>query len=425
MLNEDSIRMVRASHRDDYFLKPLYEGYSFAGLPATIQHLLGAPTTAPGLPERFYGHLPQQYDQVIMLFLDAFGWHFFQRHAETTPFLRRIIGEGVATKLSAQFPSTTTAHVTTIHSGLPVGQHGLYEWNVYEPSLNKMIIPLKFSLSGRNHPPLKNLGLNPEKLYPTRTFYQQLAASGVKSYVLQPNGIIRSVYSETMTRGAQLVGYATLADALITLTDLANNKNGKQYLHLYYDGVDSLCHHYGPEARHVEAEIELLFLALERFFHASMIDCRRKTAVIVTADHGQTSTPIDQVVYINQTLPAIIPLLAKNDQGEPLAPAGSPRDLFLHVRPEALAEAKHMLSQHLQHTAEVVSTSDLVAQGYFGSNPSEMLLKRVGNLAILSYAGRTVWWYEANRFEMRHSGGHGGLSPQELETIGLFYAYGL
>ena len=57
------------------------------------------------------------------MLLDAFGWAFVQRHADH-PFLRRLEIEPVA----SQFPSTTTAHLTTLYTGLPVAEHGLYEW---------------------------------------------------------------------------------------------------------------------------------------------------------------------------------------------------------------------------------------------------------------------------------------------------------
>ena len=54
------------------------------------------------------------------------------------------------TEIETQFPSTTTAHVTTMHTGRPVGEHGLYEWHVHEPALDAIITPLLFSFAGRS-----------------------------------------------------------------------------------------------------------------------------------------------------------------------------------------------------------------------------------------------------------------------------------
>src|SRR4029450_13795136 len=74
---------------------------------------------------------------VGVVLLDAFGRRFRERHA-AHPFVRRLGVTGIAT----QFPPTTTAHVTTMHTGRPVGAHGLYEWNVYEPALDGVVTPI-------------------------------------------------------------------------------------------------------------------------------------------------------------------------------------------------------------------------------------------------------------------------------------------
>ena len=76
------------------------------------------------LPERIAA-LAAEHERLAVVLLDAFGWAFVQRHADH-PFLRRLEIEPVA----SQFPSTTTAHLTTLYTGLPVEEHGLYEWRV-------------------------------------------------------------------------------------------------------------------------------------------------------------------------------------------------------------------------------------------------------------------------------------------------------
>ena len=75
------------------------------------------------LPISCFGGSKETYDQVILLFLDGFGWKLFERHLEH-PFLRRFMEKGVVSKITSQFPSTTSAQVTTIHTGQEVGQTG-------------------------------------------------------------------------------------------------------------------------------------------------------------------------------------------------------------------------------------------------------------------------------------------------------------
>ena len=76
-------------------------------------------------------------------------------------------------------------------------------------------------------------------------------------------------------------------------------------------------------------------------------------------------------------------------------PAGSARDVFLHVRDELLEEAHNFLARRLAGRAVVYRTADLIAAGFFGAAPvSETFLGRVGNLVVLPYRGEAVWWYE-------------------------------
>ena len=130
--------------------------------------------------------LYQKYDAVVLVFADAFGWRFFEHFHQRSPFLRRAVEQGLVSKLTSQFPSTTAAHVTTIYTGLPVGESGVYEWYYYEPLLDRVIAPLLFSFAGdteRNT--LAPTGVSAQALYPSQTLYQDLQTHGVGSVVFQ------------------------------------------------------------------------------------------------------------------------------------------------------------------------------------------------------------------------------------------------
>jgi len=145
--------------------------------------------------------------------------------------------------------------------------------------------------------------------------------------------------------------------------------------------------------------------------------------LLVTADHGQTEVDPDTTVFVNQTLPTLEHYLKRDRKGNVLAPAGSARDLFLHIRPDAIDDAQASLERHLDGKAEVFRVSDLMAQGFFGPVISDTFRARVADLVVLPYRYQSVWWYEKGKFEQNFYGHHGGLTPEEMETIFLAYAF--
>ena len=157
----------------------------FDQLPATVEQLLTGATDGPALREPLLG---ERFERVVFVYLDAFGWTFLERHAEH-PLFVRARAEGLLVQLTSQFPSTTTAQVTTIHSGLPVAEHGLYEWHVYEPLLNRLITPLLFSFAGDGERGTLVGRLEPDDVFPTESIHGRLARSGIRSAVLLPAAI--------------------------------------------------------------------------------------------------------------------------------------------------------------------------------------------------------------------------------------------
>ena len=140
MLNEASIEAVESTRIDEHLATPLYDGYAFSKLPSLVESLFS--DVGSGVPPAATQGLGGAR-QVVLLLLDGFGWSFFERMKDELPFLQRICRDGVVSKLSAQFPSTTSAHVTTIHTGAPVGETGVFEWFYFEPALGGIFSPLR------------------------------------------------------------------------------------------------------------------------------------------------------------------------------------------------------------------------------------------------------------------------------------------
>ncbi|MBX3011593.1 MAG: alkaline phosphatase family protein [Caldilineaceae bacterium] len=404
--------------------RPNYGHGCFADLPGLIQACLTdqpAPTGLAGLP----ASLLRQYDAVIVLLADAFGWQHVAPRLAHQPVFQQLADGGVITQWTSQFPSTTAAHVTCIHSGLTPSQSGVFEWEYYDPAVDATMTPLLFSYGGSGQrDELKALDLQPAQIYPTQSLHQQLRANGVTTYVYQHREYTPSTYTDWICRGAQMRPYLTLPEALYNLRQEAQHTPKPAYFFLYYDRIDALAHLYGPESPQVAAEIESFLYALEQLFLRPAQRTLHNTLFILTADHGQMTVDPAQTVFINveQRFAGLERFLRRNRQGRLIGPGGSARDLFLYLQDDLLSEAENFFAERLAGVADVYLTQPLIDQGYFGPvPPSPAFLSRVGNLLILPHAGQTVWWYEEGRYGMRYRGMHGGLSPAELEIpVGLY-----
>jgi len=352
----------------------------------------------------------------VLFLVDGFGWRFFERFQDA-PFIRRLTRGGKVEKLTSQFPSTTAAHVTTIHTGLTVGQSGVYEWFYYEPELDSIIAPLLFSYAGdKNRDTLKSSGISAGRLFPSKTLYNTLKDSGVKSYVFGVRDYTPSTYSNAVMQGAKMLNFRTLPEALVNLGSLLEEQAKPTYIHLYFDKIDGLCHEYGPDALQTEAEIEAFLLIMEHFFERIFAG-KKRVLFLMTADHGAMQVDPKTTIFLNTNgrFAGVERFLKTNRKGDLLVPAGSARDMFLYIRDERLEEAQAFLAERLEGKARVARVSDLISEAYFGPEVSPEFHGRVGNLVILPHRHESVWWYVKNKFEQRFHGHHGGLSPEEME----------
>lgn len=388
------------------FVQPRYDEGGFASLPDRIRAAFGS----------------GNYDAVVLFLVDGFGWRFFERFQEV-PFLKRLANRGRVEKLISQFPSTTAVHLTTIHTGWNVGQSGVHEWIYYEPQLDAVIAPLLFSYSGtKERDLLKPTGIEAASLYPRGLFYPDLKKMGVKPFVFGVRDYTPSTYSNVVMKGAELRAFKTFSEALINVGALLEKQTQPIYVHLYFDGIDTLSHEYGPTAPQTEAEIETLLLIMEYYFER-VFHGKKRILFLMTADHGQVEVNPKTTIYLNTEarFTGMERFLKTNRRGQLLVPAGSARDLFLYIKEDMVDEAQSFLASRLETKADVVKTDELISNGYFGPEVSHRLRERMGNLVILPYRYETVWWYEKERFEMRFRGHHGGLTPQEMETV--LYTY--
>ena len=329
-------------------------------------------------------------ERVALLLLDALGLRFLQRHHDH-PLLDRL----QITPLRSQFPSTTTAHVTTVHSGLPVGDHGLYEWNVLEPDLDRIICPLRFTLAESKISGELEGRLDPAALLPGPTLYEAL---GVPCLMLQPEAIADSVFTRLAGRGARVRGFEAPADGVQALADFMAGMDGPAYAMIYWDEIDRIGHECGPGSPEFHAAGRA---ALDAVYER--LDELAGVTVLLTADHGQVAVSPERVDYLDELWPRLPAMLSH------ARPAGSSRDVFLHVREEHVDTVLAELPERLDGGARVVRAAELF------DRIGPRLGARLAQVAVLAGSGRQVWLRSAPANERWFRGQHGGLDPAETE----------
>jgi predicted AlkP superfamily pyrophosphatase or phosphodiesterase len=398
-------------------LKPIYEDYSFGNIPNTIEHLLTGKQPGPLLPPDCFGGEYPSPQKIVLFFIDSFGWSFWRRHGARYRTTRKVMSKGVLTPISALFPSTTAASVSTLNYGVPPARHALYEWNIYIPAYGEVIQSLPFSTLGPRRPDsCLEKGFDPEQLVAvSETFHQRLGRSGVRSIQFVHRSFSDCVYNARAQAGAEIIRHSTLAESLVQLRDALTAIRDKAWLNFYWGGIDAIGHLYGPGSRCHEAEIASFWLAFDEIFHnVNSPD----TLYLFTADHGHSYCDARKTIHINERAPEIVEHIQTSPSGAFIYPNGSPRDVFLHLKPERRREALALLHRHFDGDALVMTMEEALEQGLFGPDPvCEEMRRRMGDALLLPYPGRFVWWREPGVLENHYSGNHGGLSAEELITV--------
>jgi len=302
MINDGPLQLFEPLVND--LVKPIYADYSFANIPNTIHYLLTGENLGPLLPPDCFGGRYPHPNKIVLLFIDSFGWQFWQEYQSHFRTTRRVVEQGILTPISALFPSTTAASVSTLGLGVLPAEHALYEWNIYIPAYGEVIQSLPFRPLGK-HPDdacLAN-GYDPRQMLAVHeTVHQRLARHGVRSIQFAHRSYASSAFNKIIQAGAEVVRHSTLAEALVKLKETISEITGKAWLSLYWGGIDAIAHAYGPGTSYHAGEIASFWQTFDYIFRD--IDVA-DTLYLFTADHGHVYVDPRQTIYLNERVPAL------------------------------------------------------------------------------------------------------------------------
>src|SRR4029077_18241550 len=150
--------------------------------------------------------------------------------------------------------------------------------------------------------------------------YAPPGRDGARPATYGPHRIPGSPFGAVALDGSTTHPFPDLATGVRELAAAMADPDGPHYATLYWDIVDATGHVHGPSSPEFDAAIREALDAMEPLTRLDGV------TVLFTADHGQVDVAPDRVDYLDEVWPELSSYLTQDK------PAGSARDVFLHVR---------------------------------------------------------------------------------------------
>jgi hypothetical protein len=391
---------------------PRYDGRSIVNLAVSVHRSAGAPAESPGPPlapplasdlDPFDGRSAP--GPVVVFLVDALGWSGFAPWARGGVDAARTWGR-CADPITTVFPSTTTAALVSLSTGVPTGRHGLVGYRQYLPRFGVVGDMLAMTPVGAT---TRDLLIGPEWTPSMLSGAPTLFRRGLRAVALSRDVFEGSGFTRLLYDGAEFVGYATAVHLVHQLVRILERPQPPAVVFVYWADLDTIQHLAGPDPRWIGMELDRLVDLVARTAEQLPRRLAESVTVTVTGDHGQVPADLAHRVAVDEEETLV---------GEMVRPlAGDRRVGFFAARPGRRAALEEALHRRLLPKSPVVPRDAVLSAGLFGPPPFHPEIEeRIGDLLAfvrspqcLTY--RTPGAAAPKRFLL---GAHGGIEADEL-----------
>jgi hypothetical protein len=346
------------------------------------------------------------HNKVVVFLVDGLGYSHMVSARPRISSLDSFLKKASHTRqITTVFPSTTSTVLSTVNTAMTPAEHGIVGFTMYVKELGSVVNTITFSpASEKGDGAFERSGLQPSFMYPQKTVFQELVQLGVHSRVLTPNYLANTVLSKTLYNGAERIKYVQLSDLFVGLRKaLSQTRYDQEYFFVYWSGVDTVSHKYGPGTEEYDAELNGFF----HLFESELLDKLNGSdvSILVTADHGHTYIPDGSFHDLSGDSDFLSSLM--------VPPTGDSRAFFLY--PSDREKMERMAQSRFGDTSVLVDSEEALKRGFFGLGDNSSVLKsRIGEKIVLPYKPHS-YVYRYPTFEYKPMfGNHGGLTLEEL-----------
>jgi len=332
--------------------------------------------------------------RVCLLLVDGLGWELLRTNSEAAPFLNSITSE----PLTAGFPATTAASLSSLATGLPPGEHGLVGYTMALPGYERAINTLTWSLYGLGPRVDLREEVVPEAFQPVPTLAERAAAAGVPIHYLGPAFHRGSGLSRAIGRGQRF----HTAESLEAIREAAlrwlDARPGLVYG--YHPRLDAVGHVNGVASQAWRDEL----VSVDHGVRTLAEQLPGDTVLVVTGDHGMMDLRPNQRLDLadHPDLAAGVTLLA-----------GEARARYLRTAPGAAGDVVDAWRSILGDRMWVWTRDEAIATGIFGPRVSDQVSERIGDVVAVAYGQVGIVQRDVDPAQARLNGHHGALTRAE------------
>jgi hypothetical protein len=346
-------------------------------------------------------------DRVVLLVLDALGYLQLRDRRDDAGSVLAGIGEsGFCSRITTVFPSTTTAALTSLYTGYTPQEHGVLGYRLYLKEYTAVADMLMLSPAGSGEPDLLvQQGMRHHRFLGVPTVFERLRKQGVPTATLCRGAYAGSGLSRLLHRGAdRVVPVVAFSDLCVQVRKLVNDPDGPRFILAYWDTLDGIAHHYGPDSEEFSAELRNLGAALESEWVGHPEMRGRNVALVIAADHGQLEADTKLRVETKR-YPWLLSRLL-------VPPTGDGRAAYLHCHEGEQTAVRRFLRDRFGDLLPCTPSDRLLQRGLFGRGKLHRHTRdRIGDFVVLPEGRATL---ESPFSKTILKGRHGGLSPEEM-----------
>ncbi|MFM8329679.1 MAG: alkaline phosphatase family protein [Actinomycetales bacterium] len=320
-----------------------------------------------------------------LVLIDGLGKNAIDEFGRSRSFTRDL---EFLTTLKATFPSTTASSLTSLATGLSVGEHGMVGYTMRVPNSGypeRVLNALKWDDR-----------IDPKFWQPRETLFERAAKSQINISHIAAARYASTGFTEAALRGANYISANTIQDQ-IAHAKVALDKP-RSFAYVYLNDVDEASHSKGFGSEKFLAALG----KVDELIAGLRAELPKGTRIWLTSDHGMINR--DNYRVVNGLLLDGIRLMA-----------GEPRVRYLYVEPENVNRVRETWQNELGDNVIMKWKEEAISEGLFGDSVSQSASERIGDLIAIATGNFILVEEEREALQIAMVGHHGGLTKPEVE----------